>query len=101
MSALRDLIGQIDNEELKRRITQEVDVLTKQKKIGLVFEEHLPECTPLYDVKVKRGSKVCKKNGKVNDIFLVQNKNGSKCNLPFIIVEIKCKKKQKTKHNRL
>ncbi|WP_288620131.1 hypothetical protein [uncultured Treponema sp.] len=32
MSALRDLIGQIDNEELKRRITQEVDVLTKQKK---------------------------------------------------------------------
>ena len=61
----------------------------------MVFEEHLPECTPLYDVKVKRGSKVCKKNGKVNDIFLVQNKNGSKCNLPFIIVEIKCKKEAK------
>ena len=37
MSALRDLIGQIDNEELKRRITQEVDVLTKHKKFGLVF----------------------------------------------------------------
>ena len=56
MSAINDLIAQIENPELRARIQAEVDRMNKQKKFGLVFEEHLPECTPLYDIPVKRGA---------------------------------------------
>lgn len=47
--------------------------MTKQKKFGLVFEDHLPECTPLYDYPVKKGSIVAKKTGKVSDNFIVKS----------------------------
>lgn len=45
MAAINDLIAQIENPELRARIQAEVDRMNKQKKFGLVFEEHLPECT--------------------------------------------------------
>ena len=73
MAAINDLINQIENSELRCRIQQEVDRLNKQKKFGLVFEEHLPECTPLYDVPIRKGSLVSLKTGKINDIYLVLN----------------------------
>ena len=71
MSILNDLVSQIENAELRERIAAEVDKLAKQKKFGLVFEEHLPECTPLYDIPVKKGGKVALKAGKVNDVYTV------------------------------
>lgn len=43
MSALNDLIAQIEDEGLRQRIDAEVKRLLKQKKFGLVFEEHQPE----------------------------------------------------------
>ena len=58
MALLQDLIQQIDDPVLRERIMQETDKLVKQKKFGLVFEEHLPECTPLYDVPIRVGCKV-------------------------------------------
>lgn len=76
MALLQDLIKQVDDPDLRERILREVDKMSKQKKFGLVFEEHLPECTPLYDVKIKRGSKVSLKTGKVDDIYIVQSING-------------------------
>ena len=42
MAAINDLIAQIENLELRARIQAEVDRMNKQKKFGLVFEEHLP-----------------------------------------------------------
>ncbi len=71
MSAINDLISQIENVDLRQRIQKEVERMSKQKKFGLVFEEHLPECTPLYDIPVKRGATVALKTGKVNDNFKV------------------------------
>lgn len=71
MAAINDLISQIQDKELRERIQNEVDKMAKQKKFGLVFEEHLPECTPLYDVPVKVGATVAKRTGKVNDIYKV------------------------------
>lgn len=81
MALLQDLIKQVADPELRQRILQEVDKLAKQKKFGLVFEEHLPECTPLYDVPIKKGHKVALKNGKVDDIYLVKDikKNTAIC----------------------
>ena len=71
MSAINDLISQIQDESLRDRIQNEVNKMAKQKKFGLVFEEHLPECTPLYDVPVKRGSLVVLKGGDINNKYIV------------------------------
>ncbi len=76
MAAINDLINQIDDEELKKRITQELEKLTNQKKFGLVFEEHLPECVPLYDMPIRRGSKVAQKAGKINETYTVMQVEG-------------------------
>lgn len=71
MAAINDLINQIQDPALRERIQKEVNKLAKQKKFGLVFEEHMPECTPLYDMPIKTGSTVAKKAGPVNDIYKV------------------------------
>ena len=78
MALLQDLINKIDDPTLRQRIMAEVGKLTKQKKFGLVFEEHLPECTPLYDVVIKIDSKVALKNGQVSDIYIVRAIDGGK-----------------------
>lgn len=71
MAAINDLISQIEDKELRERIEQELNKISKQKKFGLVFEEHLPECVPLYDMPIKRGCKVAQKTGKINDFYTV------------------------------
>lgn len=76
MALLQDLIQQIDDPILRERIMQETDKLVKQKKFGLVFEEHLPECTPLYDAPIRVGCKVALKTGYVSDIYTVLNITG-------------------------
>lgn len=76
MALLQDLIQQIDDPVLRERIMQETDKLVKQKKFGLVFEEHLPECTPLYDVPIRVGCKVALKTGYVSDIYTVLKIDG-------------------------
>ena len=76
MALLQDLIQQIDDPALRERILQETNKLAKQKKFGLVFEEHLPECTPLYDVPIRVGSKVARKTGYVRDIYTVLKIDG-------------------------
>jgi len=78
VALLQDLIKQIDDETLRQRIMMEVGKLTKQKKFGLVFEEHLPECTPLYDVEIRIDSKVALKTGQVSDIYIVRTIDGDK-----------------------
>ena len=73
MAVIHDLVAQIEDAALRERILKEVERLSKQKKFGLVFEDHLPECTPLYDIPVKVGASVAKKTGQVNDIYKVLN----------------------------
>lgn len=71
MAILDELVTQIENPDLRARIAAEVEKLAKQKKFGLVFEEHLPECTPLWDIPVKTGRKAALKAGHVNDFYTV------------------------------
>lgn len=87
MALLQDLIQQIDDPALRDRILQETNKLVKQKKFGLVFEEHLPECTPLYDIPVRKDAKVALKSGKVNDFYNVLKIEGN--------TAVCCKKGQK------
>ena len=71
MAALNELIQKVENPELRAQLQAAADKLTNQKKFGLVFEEHLPECTPLYDIPVRKGAKVSVRNGKANETFTV------------------------------
>ena len=79
MAALNDLISQIPDAALRDKIQKEVNKLSKQKKFGLVFEEHLPECTPLYDVPVQRGCNVMLRNSSADKtIYTVAGINDNK-----------------------
>lgn len=78
MAAINDLIAQIQDAELRNKIEQEINRMNKQKKFGLVFEEHLPECTPLYEMPVNCGSNVALKSGNINDIYRVIAINNEK-----------------------
>lgn len=71
MAAIDDLIKQIDDPGLRARIAQEFHKVSKKKKFGLVFEEHLPEATPLYDIPIKQGALVAEKQGEISDIYVV------------------------------
>lgn len=68
MAKIDDLIAQVENSDLRDRLATEVAKLNKQKKFGLVFEEHLPECTPLYEVALRRDCKAARmgENGKLD-----------------------------------
>lgn len=85
MALLQDLIAQIEDAQLRERILAETNKLLKQKKFGLVFEEHLPECTPLYDIPVTVGSTVALKTGYVSDIYTVLSMDGD---------EVLCERKE-------
>lgn len=72
MAVINDLINQIQDIDLRNRIEAEVVKLSKKKKFGLVFEEHTPECTPLFDLPIQVGKKVTQKDKKISDIYVVQ-----------------------------
>lgn len=71
MAEIHELIDRVADPELKAQLQTAVDKLAKQKKFGLVFEEHLPECTPLYEVPVKKGRLVSRKQGETKELFVV------------------------------
>ena len=76
MAVINDLIDRISDPELRRRIYDEVVRLQQQKKFGLVFEEHLPEATPLYEVPIKVKSLVARKDGYFKEFFRVKRIEG-------------------------
>ncbi len=73
MAAIHELIKQVSDPALRERLEQEVKNITKDKKFGLVFEEHIPECTALYGHPIKRGVNVAKRKGNIGDVYTVVN----------------------------
>ena len=71
MAVLDDLLQKVSDPVLRDRLTKEIHKATKHKKFGLVFEEHLPECTPLYDVPIKKGSRVAVRDTEIKETFTV------------------------------
>jgi adenine-specific DNA-methyltransferase len=78
MAKINELIELIDNTDLRRRFQEAVNEMNKQKKFGLVFEEHQPECTPLYDIPVRIGSTVALRSSKVSETYVVIEMNADK-----------------------
>lgn len=72
MSAIHDLIAQVSDPRLRQRLAAEWAQAAKQKKFGLVFEDHLPELLPLHGAKPRKGDLVCRKNGPIKDIWQVK-----------------------------
>ncbi|MCX6928399.1 MAG: DNA methyltransferase [Verrucomicrobia bacterium] len=72
MAKIEDLVAQIPDERLKKAIGAEVRELKKNKKFGLVFEEHLPETVRLPKLPVKEGELVAKKRDSGNDLWRVK-----------------------------
>jgi len=73
MAKIEDLIAQIPDERLKKAIVAEVRELKKNKKFGLVFEDHLPETVRLPKMPVKEGELVAKKRESGNELWRVKS----------------------------
>ena len=73
MAKIEDLIAQIPDERLKKAIGAEVRELKKNKKFGLVFEQHLPETVRLPKLPVKEGELVAKKCESGNELWRVKS----------------------------
>ena len=73
MATIDYLLNKIINPELRAKLQSEIDRIHKQKRFGLVFEDHLPEATLLYDVEVRRGQKVTLKTDPLKQKFEVLN----------------------------
>lgn len=72
MAHIHNLLKQVQDPALQAELEKEIDILSSRKKFGLVFEDHKPECTPLYDVPVKCGTTVARnKPGKLDETYSV------------------------------
>ena len=72
MAKIHALLERIEDAGLRAALSEEFAQASKHKKFGLVFEEHLPECTPLWGMKIRRGMTVARKDGDFNDVLVVQ-----------------------------
>lgn len=73
MATIDHLIDKISNPELQQKLRLEFERLQKQKRFGLVFEDHLPEATLLYEVEVRKGQKVTLKESPLEKKYEVLN----------------------------
>jgi adenine-specific DNA-methyltransferase len=71
LSAIHDLIAQVTDPRLRERLAAEWASASKEKKFGLVFEDHLPELLPLPKARPRRGDLVCRRTGSLKDVWQV------------------------------
>lgn len=77
MAHIHNLLKQVQDPALRAELEKEINILSSRKKFGLVFEEHKPECTPLYDVPVKIGTTVARnETGKLDETYSVLKIDG-------------------------
>lgn len=78
MAYLEDKIEQVQDKTLRDILQEEVKKLKKEKKFGLVFEEHVPELVPVYSASIRPRSTVALKDGDLRETFRVKYiKDGS------------------------
>lgn len=73
MAAIDRYIERIPNTELQEQIREEVARLTKKKRFGLVYENHLPDNVLMPEVTIRRGTKVALRGNTPNDVYEVQD----------------------------
>lgn len=78
MARINNLIDKVKTPELRQMLLDEVNEIKKQKKFGLVFEEHLPEATPLYELPIVKGCLVSERDKSFVNFYLVEKLDGAK-----------------------
>jgi adenine-specific DNA-methyltransferase len=58
---------------VRERLAAEWAIAAKDKKFGLVFEDHLPELLPLHGAKPSRGDLVCRRQGALKDVWQIKS----------------------------
>jgi len=81
LSAIDDLIAQVQEPRLREQLKREWAEAQKTKKFGLVFDRHLPEFVPIPKARPRRGDLVAKKptNGSsfsLTDLWRVRRVSG-------------------------
>lgn len=57
-NVLDQLVGQVEDEALRTRLSREIELLRGSRRFGLVFDRHLPESVRLADHPIRKGVKV-------------------------------------------
>ena len=78
MAAIEQYIERIADKDLREQLRLEVERLTKKKRFGLVWENHLPDNVILPEVSIRRGTKVALKDKTPNDVYEVQSLSDKK-----------------------
>lgn len=76
MSAIDDLIAQIQEPRLREQFKREWAEAQKTKKFGLVFDRHLPELVPIPKARPRRGDLVAHKGASLTDLWRVRRVSG-------------------------
>lgn len=76
MSAIDDLIAQVQEPRLREQFKREWAEAQKTKKFGLVFDRHLPEFVPIPKTRPRRGDLVAKKGRSLTDLWRVRRVSG-------------------------
>ena len=72
MAAIHDLLKQIGDARLRERLAREWKTATRNKKFGLVYEQHLPELVPIYNSTPRRGDLVARRSGSMAEVWRVR-----------------------------
>lgn len=76
MARINILIDKVKDPQLRQLLLAEVSDIKKQKKFGLVFEEHVPEAMPLYELPIVSGSLVSERDKQFVSYYLVERVDG-------------------------
>ena len=72
MSAIDDLISQVQEPRLRKQFKREWAEAQKTKKFGLVFDRHLPELVHIPKARPRRGDLVARKGKSLSDLWRVR-----------------------------
>ncbi|MCQ4128360.1 site-specific DNA-methyltransferase [Rhodococcus erythropolis] len=70
-NVLDQLISRIDDETLRARLAQEVDLLRGSRRFGLVFDRHLPESVRLPEHPIRKGIRVALRDESSTETWIV------------------------------
>lgn len=71
-NVLDQLIGRIQDESLRTRLANEVELLRGSRRFGLVFDRHLPESVRLSDYPIRKGIRVALRDESIADTWTVE-----------------------------
>lgn len=76
MALIDDLVAEIRDAALQRRIEDAIADLRRRQRFGLVFEEHVPETTALFGLPVQVGATVQRRDDAAGVLYRATSVNG-------------------------